>query len=158
MQVHSCVNGLPPGALAQLLTSLVEAMSASPHLEYLLHWAKELLQRQGSSMERMPASLLAPCIRLLRQALSRMRSDIGSACTSNLYLLEYLSQAGLADQTSISDGGRDGMVDGNTSSASEDSNADLGSIQLKKSKPAEQESPKKKAKREPIRIKLQKPA
>ncbi len=33
-------------------------------------------------------------MRSLRQVLSRQRSEIGSACTSNLYLLQYLSQAG----------------------------------------------------------------
>lgn len=158
------MGGLPAGALPQLLTSLVEAMVTSPHLEYLLHWARELLQTQGPAIERMPASLVAPSIRLLRQALSRMRSDIGSACTSNLYHLQYLSQAGLTDQASVPNGGLNTFANEEDSVASDDSKAELGSIEqpeIKRKDPTvdgQVKSAKKKAKREPIHIKLTKPA
>ena len=53
---------------------------------------------QTLSIQRAPASKILPPIRSLRQSILRLRSDVGSACTSNLYLLQYLSQSGLSKE------------------------------------------------------------
>lgn len=89
------VNQLPPAVVPQLLTALGELLPATPHVEYLLTWAKALCTRHGAAVQAAAGAAL-PALRSLQKALTRLHEDLAATCERNLYELEYLATAGQA--------------------------------------------------------------
>ncbi|GMH38361.1 hypothetical protein BSKO_06245 [Bryopsis sp. KO-2023] len=86
-------KGLPDACVGAVLTILAETLRSSPHLEFLLTWAKSLCGSHGSSLTNPPSSTVA-ALKSMQRALTQLQADMAGMCESNLYTLEYLAMAG----------------------------------------------------------------
>ena len=96
--------GVPSGALADMLTSLADLLTSAPHLEFMLTWVKALCvhhaptlgpaaQGSTSSKHTTPAALtgaVAPPLRALSKAITKIHEDLAVAADQNLFALAYL--------------------------------------------------------------------
>lgn len=85
--------GLPTSSLPAMLAALVEALTASPHLEFVLDWVKAVCTAHGSAIQNLTASAVQPALRALQRVVAQLHDQLTPACDSNLYTLRYLSQA-----------------------------------------------------------------
>ncbi|PRW59321.1 periodic tryptophan 2-like protein [Chlorella sorokiniana] len=93
-QVSLVVNQLPPAVVPQLLTALGELLPATPHIEYLLSWAKPICVRHGAAIQAGGSAAALPALRSLQKALTRLHEDLAATCEANQYALEYITTAG----------------------------------------------------------------
>ena len=56
------VNTLPPAVVPQLLVALGELLPGTPHLEYLLTWARAVCTRHGPAVQA--GTLGGECVRV----------------------------------------------------------------------------------------------
>lgn len=91
-----------------MLTQLAEALSSSPHLEFLLTWVRAICTAHGEQLRQAQqgggggggsGSAVAPALRALQKGLGRLHADLASTCEGNLYTLDYLvAVAGHAEE------------------------------------------------------------
>lgn len=62
-------SALPAASVTQVLPLLAETLSSSPHLEFLLHWLRELCGAHGAHLQSALAhsSAIMPAIRALQK-------------------------------------------------------------------------------------------
>ena len=97
MQVSSVAAGVPTSALPTVLAVLAEALTDSPHLEFVLGWVQSLCVVHGGALQNTAQNAGAlPPLRALQRAVAQVHDQLAVACDSNLYTLEYLTAAGTA--------------------------------------------------------------
>lgn len=80
---------VPRPYLGKLLSLLARKLAASPHLEYYLTWACQVLNAHGRYIRSASAQLTVP-LRQLQKSLSQQHDAIGRLCGENKYALQYL--------------------------------------------------------------------
>lgn len=114
-QVATAAGALPPAFVPQVLTQLAEALSSSPHLEFLLTWVRAVCAAHGEALRAaasgavargaaagggagsaVPSSAVMPALRALQKCLTRLHADLAHTCEGNAYTLDYLVAAGAA--------------------------------------------------------------
>lgn len=113
----------PPLFLQAVLAVLVELLGSSPHMEFLLCWAKAVLIAHGPALAAAAGGATAlraavvggggggasaaaaaagggvgAVLRALQQAVGRLHQDLSSTAEGNVYLLNYLVEAGKLQQ------------------------------------------------------------
>uniref|UniRef100_A0A7R9V1J8 Small-subunit processome Utp12 domain-containing protein n=1 Tax=Chlamydomonas euryale TaxID=1486919 RepID=A0A7R9V1J8_9CHLO len=94
-QAPTIAAALPAAWVPAVLTSLGEQLPGSPHLEFLLVWARAVCTSHGHVLEGGGPRAM-PALRLLQKELSRVHEDLSTACEADLYTLEYLIEGGAA--------------------------------------------------------------
>jgi hypothetical protein len=122
-QVTATAKQLPALFLQQLLSTIVELLDSSPHMEFLLCWVKALLVAHGPVLAAAAGGATAlraavagggssgagaaaaaagggvvSALRALQQAIGRLHQDLSSTAEGNVYLLDYLIEAGKLQQ------------------------------------------------------------
>jgi hypothetical protein len=122
-QVMTTAKQLPALFLQQLLSTIVELLDSSPHMEFLLCWVKALLVAHGPVLAAAAGGVTAlraavagggssgagaaaaaagggvvSTLRALQQAIGRLHQDLSSTAEGNVYLLNYLVEAGKLQQ------------------------------------------------------------
>lgn len=122
-QVGPTAKQLPALFLQQLLSTLVELLESSPHMEFMLAWAKALLVAHGPVLAAAAGGATAlraavvvggstaadaaaaaagggvvSTLRALQQVVGRLHQDISSTAEGNVYMLNYLVEAGKLQQ------------------------------------------------------------
>lgn len=122
-QVVPTAKQLPALFLQQLLSTIVELLDSSPHMEFLLCWVKALLVAHGPVLAAAAGGATAlraavagggssgagaaaaaagggvvSTLRALQQASGRLHQDLSSTAEGNVYLLDYLVEAGKLQQ------------------------------------------------------------
>ncbi|KAL4425513.1 hypothetical protein ABPG75_009529 [Micractinium tetrahymenae] len=99
-QVPLLANQLLAAVVPQLLAALGELIPQTPHIEYLLSWAKALCVRHGAAIQASGAGggSALPALRSLQKALTRLHEDLAATCEGNMYMLQYLCSAAQAGQ------------------------------------------------------------
>lgn len=118
-QLNTVAAQLPAMFMQQILTSLVECLEESPHMEFLLSWLKALLVAHGPTLAAaanggtvLKAAVVAggvgaaaaasaaggggvtAALRALQQVVTRLQKDLSSTAEGNVYLLDYIISAG----------------------------------------------------------------
>lgn len=122
-QVVPTAKQLPALFLQQLLSTLVELLDSSPHMEFLLCWVKALLVAHGPVLAAAAGGATAlraavagggssgagaaaaaagggvvSTLRALQQVVGRLHQDLSATAEGNVYLLNYLVEAGKLQQ------------------------------------------------------------
>lgn len=122
-QVVPTAKQLPALFLQQLLSTIVELLDGSPHMEFLLCWVKALLVAHGPALAAAAGGATAlraavagggssgagaaaaaagggvvSTLRALQQVIGRLHQDLSSTAEGNVYLLNYLVEAGKLQQ------------------------------------------------------------
>ena len=97
-QVPLLANQLPAAVVPRLLGALGELLPHTPHIEYLLGWAKALCVRHGAAIQAGGGSGALPALRSLQKAVARLHEDLATTCEANMYSLQYLTTAGRSQQ------------------------------------------------------------
>jgi len=122
-QVVPTAKQLPALFLQQLLSTLVGLLEESPHMEFLLSWVKALLVAHGPVLAAAAGGATAlraavvgggstaaeaaaaaagggvvSTLRALQQVVGRLHQDISTTAEGNVYLLNYLVDAGKLQQ------------------------------------------------------------
>jgi hypothetical protein len=122
-QVVPTAKQLPALFLQQLLSTLVELLDSSPHMEFLLCWVKALLVAHGPVLSAAAGGATAlraavagggssgagaaaaaagggvvSTLRALQQVVGRLHQDLSATAEGNVYLLNYLVEAGKLQQ------------------------------------------------------------
>lgn len=84
---------IPAAFVPQLLGAVAELMTDSPHVQFLLQWVRTLCTRHGQQLSSGSGAHL-PVLRAVQKSLNRMHSDLGAACESNVYTLDFLTAWG----------------------------------------------------------------
>lgn len=87
-QISLVVQSIPSSRLQRLLDILCTQLEVSPHVEFYLVWALQLL---GSPGIKRGAANLARSFRALSKMVTRHQQDLAPVCNENLYLLQYLA-------------------------------------------------------------------
>lgn len=79
----------------QLLTWLASALEHTPHVEFLLHWVQQVLMQHGSALQsgsvgRLGSARVAPALRAVHAAVSRMHKQVGATAQANIHTLQFL--------------------------------------------------------------------
>ena len=91
-------NQLPAAVVPRLLGALGELLPHTPHIEYLLGWAKALCVRHGAAIQAGGGGGALPALRSLQKAVARLHEDLATTCEANMYSLQYLTTAGRSQQ------------------------------------------------------------
>jgi periodic tryptophan protein 2 len=84
-----------------LLQTVAKMLDDSPHVEFYIQWALELLQIYGLDLERHRNRFMR-AFRLLHKAVLSKRMDLRSFCNENKYMLDFMEQhAALMHQQQI---------------------------------------------------------
>lgn len=67
-EVAPVAQGVPPAVVPRLLATLAEMLSGSPHLEFLLLWARALSVAHGEALRSMPRHVTSGPLRALQRA------------------------------------------------------------------------------------------
>ncbi|GBG90659.1 hypothetical protein CBR_g51007 [Chara braunii] len=86
------VKGVPLTYLTALLRVLAHMLESSPHLEFLLRWCQEVCVAHGRYLQLRSRETM-PVMKALQKGIVRLHDDLASACSSNQYLLQYLTSA-----------------------------------------------------------------
>jgi periodic tryptophan protein 2 len=122
-QVTPTAKQLPALFLQQLLSSTVQLLEDSPHMEFLLCWVKALLVAHGPALAAAAGGATAlraavvgggssgasaaaaaagggvvSTLRALQQVVGKLHQDLSSTAEGNVYLLNYLVEAGKLQQ------------------------------------------------------------
>lgn len=122
-QVVPTAKQLPALFLQQLLSTIVQLLDSSPHMEFLLSWVKALLVAHGPVLAAAAGGATAlraavagggssgagaaaaaagggvvSTLRALQQVIGRLHQDLSSTAEGNVYLLNYLVEAGKLQQ------------------------------------------------------------
>eukprot|EP00798_Chlamydomonas_sp_ICE-L_P014256 gene14256-20229_t len=96
-QVGTVAGALPSSFSPQVLGLLADLLNESPHVEFILMWVRTICVSHGRFLEGASSNVaIMPAMRSLQKALSRMHEDMATSCESNIYTLEFLTQAGKA--------------------------------------------------------------
>lgn len=87
-QISLVVRSVPSTRLQRLLDILCAQLDSSPHVEFYLVWALQILSSAGIKRS---SSTLARSFRTLQKMVSRHQQDLAPVCNENLYLLQYLA-------------------------------------------------------------------
>jgi hypothetical protein len=121
LTIRTRAHSPPP---PQVLTLLAEQLAVSPHLEFLLIWVRAMCVAHGPALEGSGSGgKVMPALRSLQKVLGRTHDDLSAACEGNLYMLDYLVEAGGAH---LEQGGHAGDEDGGGSDAGGDDGAGAG--------------------------------
>ncbi|KAG1660074.1 hypothetical protein FOA52_006420 [Chlamydomonas sp. UWO 241] len=97
IQAPTVAAAMPAVWAPQVLTLLAEQLAVSPHLEFLLIWVRAMCVAHGPALEGAGSSgKVMPALRNLQKVLGRTHDDLSAACEGNLYMLDYLVEAGSA--------------------------------------------------------------
>ncbi|KAG0576923.1 hypothetical protein M758_5G111300 [Ceratodon purpureus] len=91
-EITPVVSSIPVNHLVTLCTALGEYIVNSVYLEFLLLWCQEVVAIHGKTLEARQAQML-PALRGLQKSLISVHEDLSDLCSSNLYMLQYLSAA-----------------------------------------------------------------
>lgn len=85
-----------PTTISQLLTWLASALETTPHVEFLLRWVQQLLMQHGSALQsgavgRLGSARVAPALRAVHAAATRIHKSVGATAQANINTLEFLS-------------------------------------------------------------------
>lgn len=122
-QITPTAKQLPALFLQQLLSSTVQLLEDSPHMEFLLCWVKALLVAHGPALAAAAGGATAlraavvgggssgasaaaaaagggvlSTLRALQQVVGKLHQDLSSTAEGNVYLLNYLVEAGKLQQ------------------------------------------------------------
>lgn len=89
-RIAAIAAALPPSAVGPTLAALASEVERSPHLEYVLLWARALCERHGAALLAAPRSVTAPSFRALQNALQALASHLAPSVEQCLYKLSYL--------------------------------------------------------------------
>jgi hypothetical protein len=93
VQVLSVASGVPTSSLSTVLAALAEAMVQSPHLEFVLDFVQAICTVHGGAIQSLAASQVQAPLRALQRVVGQVHDQLSSASDSNMYTLQYLSQA-----------------------------------------------------------------
>lgn len=96
----------PAAYLPQLLGLISEALTASPHVEFLLRWVHALCTQHGELLKKADTTIM-PVLRSLQKGLGRLHADLSEASEQNMYTLEYLTAVAAAGGDEDGDGDGD---------------------------------------------------
>lgn len=93
MQVALVAADIPTSGLAIVLSAIAEALTSSPHLEFWLDWLQTICTAHGVIIQGSAAAVQGP-LRSLQRVVAHIYDQLSSLCNSNVYLLQFLCQAG----------------------------------------------------------------
>ncbi|XP_058074231.1 periodic tryptophan protein 2 [Magnolia sinica] len=93
LDVPAVASSIPFRYLQRLIEAFADLLESCPHLEFILRWCQELCKAHGHSIQQNSRSLL-PCLRSLQKAITNLHQDLADTCSSNEYLLRYLTSSG----------------------------------------------------------------
>lgn len=79
--------------LERLMQFLSKIMSASPHIEFFLHWCAQILKVYGLHFEKNRGSFMR-AFRALHKSVESRQSEFKTVCEENRYNLEFLVDQG----------------------------------------------------------------
>jgi len=88
-------SGVPTSSLSTVLAALAEAMVQSPHLEFVLDFVQAICTVHGGAIQSLAASEVQAPLRSLQRVVAQIHDQLSSASDSNMYTLQYLSQASM---------------------------------------------------------------
>jgi hypothetical protein len=89
------VQSVPVHRIQRLLVLVSDAIAESPHVEFLLIWAREILTAHGAYFKARSFENLTT-MRALNKSIHAKYQDLAKMCNQNKYLLTYLSSANFA--------------------------------------------------------------
>lgn len=95
-EVQLAMRSVPPAHLERLIALLAELVVQSPHLQYFLLWVQNLFTCHAVTLRKNSMRLLS-ALRALQRGVSRRYKDISAVCSSNYYMLGFLSKQLSAD-------------------------------------------------------------
>ncbi|VAH09388.1 unnamed protein product [Triticum turgidum subsp. durum] len=91
--VRAICSSVPFKYLQRLIDAFADLLESCPHLEFILLWAQELCKVDGSYIQQNSRTLL-PALKSLQKSITKLHQDLADTCSSNEYMLKYLSSAG----------------------------------------------------------------
>lgn len=92
-QVALVAADIPVSALGVVLSAMATALVSSPHLEFCLGWLQAICTAHGAVIHGSTSSIQTP-LRNLQRIIAQIHDQLSSVCSSNVYSLQYLCQAG----------------------------------------------------------------
>jgi len=91
--VRAICSSVPFKYLQRLIDAFADLLESCPHLEFILLWSQELCKVDGSYIQQNSRTLL-PALKSLQKSITKLHQDLADTCSSNEYMLKYLSSAG----------------------------------------------------------------
>ena len=92
--ISAVARQINPEYLPSLLSSLARQVSESPHVEFYLEWALQLLMHHGTVLGRQHRNRFLRALRTLHREIAERYKNLQAAASSNRYLLEFLEEHG----------------------------------------------------------------
>ncbi|KAJ3670982.1 hypothetical protein LUZ60_008408 [Juncus effusus] len=93
-EISQICNSVPFKYLQRLIEAFASLLESCPHLEFVLQWCQELCKVHGHNIQQNSRALL-PALKSLQKAITKLHQDLADTCSSNEYLLKYLSTTGM---------------------------------------------------------------
>eukprot|EP00892_Ulva_mutabilis_P004509 jgi/Ulvmu1/242/UM001_0246.1 len=92
--MRGVIATMPAGVAAPVFAALAEDIGKSPHVEYVLAWARALCEVHGEALRSAPATETGPSFRAVQRGLQEVVRRLRPAVEACLHKLDYLSVVG----------------------------------------------------------------
>lgn len=89
-EVGGVVAAMPAAVAAPVFHALAEDVGRSPHVEFVLAWARALCEVHGEALQAAPRTEVMPSFRAVQRGLQEMTTRLRPAVERCLYQLDYL--------------------------------------------------------------------